>query len=213
MFDASLLNLPWATLVTLVCGYIGYFIANVGLNEHHRPIDVTFSTLVFGLLASLFYSLTLHLDVGHFQQYLATFSALAFGAGSGAFWRKYARKWMYKFLRHHDISWSDNTSSAWQAMFGHTEFRVTEIYVFLKDGSGLLCRLPGKYEAWPNGPFTLGNKGDITLYVTHRKSTKGKDWVEYEGLVDSSWGAMATYVPVEQIARVDIRRKKVDKKA
>lgn len=49
MFDASLLNLPWPTLVTLACGYIGYFIANVGVKEHHQPVEVTFSTLIFGL--------------------------------------------------------------------------------------------------------------------------------------------------------------------
>ncbi|MCZ5725913.1 hypothetical protein O5282_26815 [Escherichia coli] len=42
MFDASLLNLPWATLVTLTSGYIGHFIANVGLKNHHKPIEVTF---------------------------------------------------------------------------------------------------------------------------------------------------------------------------
>ncbi|STF36571.1 Uncharacterised protein [Escherichia coli] len=47
MFDVSLLNLPWATLVTLTSGYIGYFIANVGLKDHHKPIEVTFSSLIF----------------------------------------------------------------------------------------------------------------------------------------------------------------------
>lgn len=206
MFDASLLNLPWATLVTLACGYIGYFIANVGLNEHHRPMDVMFSTLVFGLLASLFYSLTLHLYIGHFQQYLATLSALTFGAGSGAFWRKYARKWMYKFLRYHDISWSDGTSSAWQAMFDQTGFSVTEVRVILRDGSGMMSRLPGNFEDWPNGPFTLGNKGDMVLYVTHSSPSGSNEWEEYEGVVDKYWGALATYIPADQIARVEIRR-------
>lgn len=213
MFDVSLLNLPWATLVTLVTGYVSYFIANVGFKDHHQPLEITFSTLVFGLLASLLYSLTLHLYGGHFQQYLATLSALVFAAGSGAFWRKYGRKWMYRVLRKYNISWSDSTRSAWEAMFDHTEFRVTEIFVYLKDGSALLSRLPGNYEDWPNGPFTLGNKGDITLYVTHRRSVNGKEWNQYEGLIDPSWGALATYVPVEQIARVDIRRIRAGKEA
>lgn len=86
------------------------------------------------------------------------------------------------------------------------EHRVTEIFVYLKDGSGLLSRLPGDYEEWPNGPFTLGNKGDITLYVTHRRSIQGGEWVKYDGVVHDSWGALATYIPAEQIARVDIRR-------
>ncbi|MCZ5585908.1 hypothetical protein O5621_13945 [Escherichia coli] len=55
MFDVSLLNLPWATLVTLTSGYIGYFIANVGLKDHHKPIEVTFSSLIFGLTAMMAY--------------------------------------------------------------------------------------------------------------------------------------------------------------
>ena len=32
MIDASLLDLPWATLVTLASGYIGYFMAMYALN-------------------------------------------------------------------------------------------------------------------------------------------------------------------------------------
>lgn len=92
------------------------------------------------------------------------------------------------FLRKNDISWSDDTSSAWQQMFGHTDFRVTEVYVVLKDGSGLLSRLPGDYEDLPNGSFTLGNKGDMVLYVTHRSPKDSDDWVECQSVIDDSWG-------------------------
>lgn len=203
MFDASLLNLPWATLVTLACGYIGYFIANVGLKEHHQPVEITFSTLIFGLFSAMVYHA---LTWAGLDTWTATFPTVLYAFASGAYWRRYARKWMYKFLRDNDISWSDSTSSAWQAMFDQREHRVTEIFVYLKDGSGLLSRLPGDYEEWPNGPFTLGNKGDITLYVTHRRSIQGNEWVKHDGVVNDSWGALATYIPADQIARVDIRR-------
>ncbi|MFS1538303.1 MAG: hypothetical protein ACL7BU_05945 [Candidatus Phlomobacter fragariae] len=46
MLDSTLLDLSWATLVTLASGYIRYFIANVGLKEHHKPIDILFTTLI-----------------------------------------------------------------------------------------------------------------------------------------------------------------------
>lgn len=213
MFDVSLLNLPWATLVVLVTGYVGYFIANVGLKDNHPPLEITFSTLVFGLLASLPYSLTLQISPPHLQTYLATFVALTFAFVTGSIWRKYGRKGMYRFLRKYNISWSDSTRSAWEAMFDHTEFSVTDVYVFLKDGSGLRSRLPGNYEGWPNGPFTLGNKGDMTLYVTHRLPITGNTWEEQEDVVHSSWGALATYIPAEQITRVSIRRIRVSEKA
>lgn len=210
MFDASLLNLPWPTLVTLACGYIGYFIANVGQKEHHHPIEVTFSSLIFGLFAAMVYYAFIWVGL---DAYSATFPAVIYAFASGAYWRRYARKWMYRFLRNNDISWSDNTSSAWQAMFGHTEYRVTEIYVYLKDGSGLLSRLPGDFEEWPNGPFTLGNTGDITLYVTHRKPKTSNKWVEQKGSLEPSWGALATWIPSDQIAKVSIRRKKTTDQA
>ncbi|MEG8642175.1 hypothetical protein U4Q25_10250 [Klebsiella pneumoniae] len=203
MFDASLLNLPWPTLVTLACGYIGYFIANVGQKEHHQPVEVTFSTLIFGLFAAMVYYAFIWVGL---DAYSATFPAVIYAFASGAYWRRYARKWMYRFLRKNDISWSDDTSSAWQQMFGHTDYRVTEVYVVLKDGSGLLSRLPGDYEGLPNGPFTLGNKGDMVLYVTHRSPKDSDDWVECNSALDTSWGALATWIPADQIARVDIRR-------
>lgn len=155
MFDVSLLNLPWATLVTLTSGYIGYFIANVGLKDHHKPIEVTFSSLIFGLTAMMAYQAVMWAGL---NAWLATPPALLCAVTCGAWWRRYGRKWMYRLLWNNDVSWSDDTSSAWQAMFDQTGFSVTEVRVILRDGSGMMSRLPGNFEEWPNGPFTLGIK-------------------------------------------------------
>ena len=203
MFDVSLLNLPWATLVTLTSGYIGYFIANVGLKDQHKPIEVTFSSLIFGLTAMMAYQAVMWAGL---NAWLATPPALLCAVTCGAWWRRYGRKWMYRLLWNNDISWSDDTSSAWQAMFDQTDFSVTEVRVILRDGSGMMSRLPGNFEEWPNGPFTLGNKGDIVLYVTHSSPSGSNEWEEYKGVVDKYWGALATYIPADQIARVEIRR-------
>lgn len=104
MFDAALLNLPWETLVTLTCGYIGYFVANVGINDGHKATEITFSTLIFGMFSAMVYRAFVWAGV---DTWTATFPAVAYAFASGAYWRKYARKWMYAFLRKHDISWSD----------------------------------------------------------------------------------------------------------
>lgn len=143
MFDVSLLNLPWATLVTLTSGYIGYFIANVGLKDHHKPIEVTFSSLIFGLTAMMAYQAVMWAGL---NAWLAT-PALLCAVTCGAWWRRYGRKWMYRLLWNNDISWSDNTSSAWQAMFDQTGFSVTEVRVILRDGSGMMSRLPGTLKS------------------------------------------------------------------
>ncbi|GDO99200.1 hypothetical protein [Escherichia coli] len=203
MFDASLLNLPWATLVTLTSGYIGYFIANVGLKDHHKSIEVTFTTLIFGLLSMMVYQAVMWAGL---NSWFATPPALLCAFIYGALWRRYGRKWMYRFLWSNNISWSDDTSSAWQAMFDQTDFCVSEVIVILRDGSGMMSRLPGNFKEWPNGPFTLGNKGDMVLYVTHTSPSGSNEWEEFEGVVNKHWGALATYIPAEQIARVEIRR-------
>ncbi|RCL01041.1 MAG: hypothetical protein JSC189_000915 [Candidatus Tokpelaia sp. JSC189] len=36
---ASLFELPLPTLVTLVSDYIGYYIAHIGIRDHHKQID------------------------------------------------------------------------------------------------------------------------------------------------------------------------------
>lgn len=203
MFDASLLNLPLATLVTLAAGYVGYFIANVGLNEQHKTVEVTFSTLVFGLMASFPYHATL--PYGH--PYLSALIAIITAILTGSVWRMWFRKLMYHYLRKWEISLSDNSTSAWQSLFDQTDFAVTEVLVFLKDGSGLQSVYPGEFDDYPNGPFTLGNKGDVILYVTHSKLTNSDKWVEYEDVIHKKMGALATYIPADQISRIELRRK------
>ena len=202
MFDAALLNLPWETLITLTCGYIGYFVANVGINDGHKVTEITFSTLIFGMFSAMVYHASIWAGV---NSWTATFPAVAYAFASGAYWRKYARKWMYAFLRKLDISWSDSASSARLSMFEHTDYRVTEVFVHLKDGSVLHSCLPGDYEDFPAGPFTLGNNGDITLYVTQRKRKVDDKWVKCDGVTKEEWGTLATWIPQEQIARIDIR--------
>src|SRR5687768_16440560 len=61
--DPTILNWPWATLVTLACGYIGYFIAHVGVRDHHKQIDVAFSTLVFGFVSAFGYDVSRRLGI------------------------------------------------------------------------------------------------------------------------------------------------------
>lgn len=203
MLDSSLLNLPWEALVTLSCGYIGYFISTVGINDSHKPTEVTFSTLIFGMFSAMVYHAFVWAGV---DDWTATLPTVLYAVASGAYWRKYARAWMYRFLRKHDISWSDSSSSAWQSMFEQTDFPVTEVLVFLKDGSVLRSLLSADFEQLPNGPLTLGNNGDITLYVTHYRDNNSREWMKYDNVMDKQSGNLATWIPRDQIVRMDIRR-------
>src|ERR1700754_4140002 len=85
----ELLNLPWATLLTLACGYTGYYIANVGIRDHHKAIDVTFSTLVFGFFSAFLYSvLRRYTSIDILSVSAATF---VFAIALGGIWSLYGR--------------------------------------------------------------------------------------------------------------------------
>lgn len=200
---SDIFNLPWATLVTFACGYIGYFISHVGLRDHHKQIDVAFGTLVFGFVAAFGYTL---LRKHEFGLQLSSLFAVLVACSSGAFWRLVGRRLFYKALHVGNVSHADDVPTAWLSLFGVTNVKATQLSVRLKDGTILLCEDLHKFSQKPNGPFAFGASGDILMYVTDIKNTDGKweteDDVDYDG-----WGAAITYIPVSEIARVRFRRK------
>lgn len=202
-FKPDLLNLPWATLLTLACGYAGYYVANVGIRDHHKPIDIAFSTIVFGFIAIFAYNVSRVL----FEMSLVSSSVIAFVFAMlvGAAWSRVGRSALEALLRKSSVSHSDDLPSAWIALFG-TRLVATQLSVKLKDGSWLMCDDLSKFTASPNGPCVLGAKGDVLMYVTHKMSDIGVAFFPTSP-IDSWWGHEITYVPADQIARIDLRRK------
>lgn len=200
------LNQSWSTLLLVASGYAAYYVANVGIREHHKPADVTFSTLIFAFASAFaFYfcrwslGLTLVLTSG------ITF---VFGMLVGALWRKFGRPHFAHLLRRTDISHSDDLPSAWMALFG--ERRVaTQLSVLLKDGTWLMCADLSKFAMSPNGPCVLGAKGDVLMYVTDKmtdkQSKRGSGFVLAPDPIDVLWGHEITYIPADQIARIILR--------
>ncbi len=109
----KLVNLPWATLVTLASGYAAYYIANVGVRDHHKPIDVAFSTLVFGFFSAFAYAVCRR----RYGADLLAASVFAFGAALviGASWSLFGRATFERLLRRSQVSLSDDLPSAWMA--------------------------------------------------------------------------------------------------
>lgn len=84
---------------------------------------------------------------------------------------------------------------------------MTQLSVQLKDGSWLMCDDLAKFADSPNGPCVLGAKGDILIYVTDKQSDIGVAFYPTANPVDPDWGHEITYIPADQIIRVDLRRK------
>lgn len=198
--NADVTNLPWITLVTLACGYIGYYIANVGKRDHHKQIDVAFSSLVFGFLSISVYQLAFE-HCGSAP--LATVSALFTVILTGAFWGRWGVDYLRRALRITKVSLADDVPQAWQAIF--TNRAATELSVETKDGTVYLSQGLESFKKLPNGPCVLGASGDILIYATDIKHPGG-NWEEQDDLKHNDWGAVITYIPANEVKRVRFRR-------
>jgi hypothetical protein len=200
----TLVELPWASLLTLACGYTGYFVAHVGVRSHHRTVDVVFATFVFGFLAAFVYQVFLRLEWT-----VLPASAAAFVAAIvlGGIWNAAGRSWFYGALRHTGTTDNDDLPSAWAALFAERGTTVSQVTVKLVDGTWLKCDRVAQFEMSPNGPLVFGGQGDLLMYVTHQQGPNDDAFEPCVDVTNADWGDEITYIPKEQIVRVDIRKK------
>lgn len=204
----SFLELPIPTLTTLVSGYIGYYIANVGIRDHHKQIDITFLTLVYGLIGLLAY----HIIRAPIQYFLGTpigifcgiCSAIAASGYAGAYWRKIGRDLFREYLRKKEVSYADDIPSAWISLFDAKNVEYNQITVFLNNGEKLMCNDLGAYTKEKKKSHYLGTNGDILMYVTHK--IHNGEILELDDLKNDEWGIELTYIPAHEIRRVIFRR-------
>src|SRR5579859_3254905 len=181
----DLTGAPWATVLTIASGYVAYYIANVGIRDHHKAADTIFSILVFGFVAAFVYNTSLRV----FELSLVSSSAVTFlfAMLAGAVWRLFGRRGFEGLLRRSRISHADDLPSAWVALF-NLRAPATQLTVKLKDGSWLMCDDLSKFAESPNGPCVLGAKGDILMYVTHTQSEIGVAFFPAADPIDKNWG-------------------------
>lgn len=197
----ALLDLPLETLVVLASGYIGYRIAYSGKDKSHRPIDIALISIAFGLVAKLLFgvveTLALHQVV---QPLLAGLGAVL----AAALWRKWGEGWALALLRASDVSYSDGTASAWEAIISSTRHKPSQLIVQKTDGSQLMCRSLQTYNSKPHGPCLYGEDGSIAIYATHYRAEVTGKWEDTDP-DDDNFGAVLTYVPPNQIDQIEIR--------
>ncbi len=201
--DPKLLTLPWVTLLTLAAGYMGYFVAHVGLRDHHKTVDVTFSTLVFGFCAAFAYELLRYVDINILA---ASGAAVVTSIVLGAVWRALLRPVFYNIMRNTNVSYADDIPTAWLNLFGETSIVASQLIVRLKDGRTLMCADLHRFKDEPNGPFRFGATGDILMYVTDQKV--GYAWSTIDDVFWDEWGSEITYIPASEVAQVNFRRRR-----
>lgn len=195
----EILALSWTVQVALASGYAAYIIAYRGIRSHHSAQDTLFSVLVFSLIAS-----TTLWWLRTNSPIFAGLSAFLCCIATASLWRSVGAPFLNWCLRKGKISWADDTPSAWARLQENRSVRVSQIAVWLNDGSRLICEDVAKFDGLPYAPFILGTNGDVLIYVSHTRPKDGDPKEQPTTLVEGA-GARVTYIPASQIARVTIR--------
>lgn len=202
----EILALSWTVQLALASGYASYIIAYRGIRSHHSAQDAAFSVLVFSLITSgVLWLMREHSPV------FVGLVAFALSIITAALWRSSGEPVLTWALRKLKVTWADDTPSAWARLQENRSIRVSQIAVWLNDGSRLICEDASLFAGLPYAPYVLGTNGDVLLYVTHLRPARATGASEMPALkpqattLDSRLGARVTYVPGSQIARVTVR--------
>ncbi|AYJ86913.1 hypothetical protein D3Y57_14395 [Sphingomonas paeninsulae] len=197
------LTLPWQIQLSLAAGYATYMLAYRGIRSHHKPIDVAFLAIAFGLIATGALYL---LPSDH-----PVFSAVAaFGVSmlAGLLWRAVGALWLGKALRYFDVSWANDDPSAWTSVTTqNSKIYLSQICVLTDRGEWLNCTDTSRFADEPFGPCVLGPTGDVSIYVTDEESADGTT-SENAHVTNPEYGARMTYIPAGKVQRVAFRFKK-----
>jgi hypothetical protein len=201
MSTEDLLKLPWDLQIPLASGYAAYVLAYTGLRDRQKTVDVAFISLVFSLIATFVLAIASKHNVEPIKA-----SAMAFGATvvSGVLWRKLGRPFVSWFLRAANITWSNDDPSALASLSGSTKYYVTQVAVYLDDGSCMSCVNAAHFNKSPFGPLQIGPNGDIALYVTEVSPADG-DSREQTNVRHPEYGDRITYIPAARIRQITVR--------
>lgn len=195
----ALLDLPAETLVVLVSGYLAYRLAYLGRDSGHRPTDVVFIVLAFGLVAKAVVALSL-IDAVYAQAGAGATSAMVVAG----LWRWRGMEWWFRLLRRTGISMADSHPTALQSVVRRESIRVHQVVVQRRNGTDLMCNDASLFEDAATGPFWLGEDGSVALYVTHVRTAGSDEWTEQRD-VRHETGDLITIVPADDVAMVELR--------
>lgn len=197
----DLLKLPWDIQLPLASGYAAYVLAYTGLRDRQKTVDIAFISLVFSLIATFVRAFAEQHGV---EPIKASFIAFAVTVLSGLAWRKIGRPLVSWSLRAANITWSNDDPSALASLSGSTRYYVTQVAVYLDDGSCMSCENAADFNKSPFGPLQIGPQGDIALYVTEISQADGATRPQLH-VRNDHYGDRITYIPASRIRQIAVR--------
>ncbi len=213
----ELLELPWQIQIVIVAGYFSYASAYSGKRSSHKSVDTLAIILSFGGIGLL----TLNLldawlaknliicgwDISKARNLILAALAVLFSLVCAIVWRRFLHEKIGKILRQLSDTDDDGLHYCWDTLIQEKGVSFNQLNVRLKDGRTLESYPLHQFDESPNGNCVLGGDGSIAMYVTHITE---KDGVrrEAQNVRCQEEGDRITFIPVSEIAEVDIRRKK-----
>lgn len=191
-------NLPIEIQTALAGGYLAYCVAYAGLLPERGALHVAMRSFTFGLPAFLICrALTEHSVV------LAVALAVLGAVTLGAVWRIWGRSLWMGLMQALNVHWDDSLISTWTALIQQRNPRIDQISVHTKDGR-VLYQNENTFQDAPLRGIYLGSDGGIVMVVQEEELPDGTTEVR-KGITDPRGGTRVTYIPADQIARVNIR--------
>jgi hypothetical protein len=198
--NTNFFELSLSVQVALSAGYLAYITAYAGLRRGHATQDAIFISLVFSVVALLTFDL-----VPIEQTYLRAAAACAVALASGIFWRKLGRPWWLWVMQKTGVHREDGVHSPWDVIV-QTDRKVGQISVHLKSGRTLFMHDRPNFVECPWEGLYLGGDGSVIMVVESEELPDGTS-EQRQAIKDEFWGTRLTYIPVSEIARVNLRMK------
>lgn len=212
---SELVNLSWVTQLLLIAGFVGYQFSYSGRVSLHSNFDKIFIILLFGGIGLVVISLQEQLlaalpeqfrsKLTEYEDQLTAIFAVFATMVSAIVWRRWVENWYQKLASKLSGGNTDNHPNAFQTVVHSRNYGVSQVVVTLTNGEVYESYPLGKFENYPCGPCVFGSDGSISLYVTGITDRYGR-FRKVTTLSDDD-GHRITYVPVSQIAEIDLRQK------
>jgi hypothetical protein len=194
------LKLPLEIQVALAGGYLAYTVAYGGYGTKSTATEVAFRSLAFGLISVLAFRQTVLCGAG---TWAAATVAITSAVLTGALWRRWIRRLVWRFLAWTGVSREDGIPTAWSAIIQSPNIYVTQLTVRTTDGRVLFHDRSCYDKALHDGLY-LGSDGSIMMVICSETLADGTKR-QSEDITSDGWGTRLTYIPANQIAQVNLR--------
>ncbi len=202
-------------VVSIVIGYIGYFYACNDTIDNKEDKYFKISILAF-----LPYSILQYLNNTYrwddIKKYFIFIFVVVFMFAVtrkfALYWNKTGKHKLFKKLNKKGVTNYKNNIAIINELIRDTNLDITQIYVYLQDGTILKCTDARAFTDIDFGFLSTDLEKNLAFYVDEivYPNNKIKE-IKKDYIVDEEWGSLLTYIPYAQIKYISIRVKKLKK--